>query len=467
MQTQRLLVGLLIGLTLSVVTGSIRPVGAFEPFDFAARLTAIGPRVAGTEGQELAATALRSAMLEMGLEKVGRLPVAGTESWHSLEGRLPGREGPEIVLSAHYDTVDQSPGALDNASGSAVVLGAAADLGRTPRSRPVRVLLFDGEEALAAGSRAWLETVPEEVSRTMLANIDLDMVGSRGARQGVLHILATKGVESGGITPAWLIHAVLQGAAAAEFPIAVMDRNWSWLAQLSVRCTQATWISDGDRFLEREIPALRLSDIAMTGAGPDYHSATDRLDTLDPDRLRQWTVAAATIVRRLDRLADRPVAETEYLVIGGRVFIRRDLIWVGFTLWVVMVWRGLPGRWRGAAAGERRRAGREYLPGFAFRMLFLLAVFLIPTFASLLLYPVAILALVGPSRGETARRVLCLLGALPTLMFALWLTVGQVAGWFTLTRAALLPAILVSLVLATFCTWIVDDQSAGRKDLGQ
>lgn len=462
MRTQPCCVGLPFGLILLVLSGSSRPAVAIDPFDLAAQLTEIGPRVAGTEGQKLAAAALRSIMLEIGLDRVGRLPIVETESWQSLTGELPGQEGPEIVLSAHYDTVDQSPGALDNASGSAVVLAAAADLARTSRSKPVRFLLFDGEEALAAGSRAWLGTVPEEVSQSMLANLDLDMVGARGARQGVLHILAAEGADGRRITPAWLVHAALEGAAAAEFPVVVMDPIWSWLAQLSVRCTRTTRISDGDRFLEREVPALRLSDIAMTSVGQDYHSAADRIDTLGPDRLRQWTVAVATVVRRLDLLAARPVMETEYLVIGGRVIIRRDLIWVGFALWVMMVWRGLPGRWREVGAGERRRAGREYLPGFAFRMLYLLAVFLIPTFATLLLYPAALLSLVGPNTGAKARRIVCFLGVLPTLAFTVWLTVGQVAGWFILSRAALLPALLVTLVLATFCAWL-RDQPATRK----
>lgn len=460
MQSQRWLVGLSIGLTLSMGAESVWPATALDVVDLAARLTAIGPRVSGTPEQELAAAELNTAISEIGLEPLGRLGVAAGDSWHSLGGLLPGGSLPEVVLSAHYDTVAHSPGALDNASGTAVALAAAVELSRTPRSRSVRILLFDGEEALAAGSRSWLAAAPDEISRRTLANLDLDMVGARGARQGVIHILGSQ--EAGGleITPAWLVHAVLQGAAAVEFPVVVMDPNWSWLAQLSARCTRARRISDGDRFLERGIPALRLSDLPLTGRGIGYHSVDDRWERLDGERLRSWTLTVASTARRLDRLTGRPVAESEYLVFGKRVVIRRQLIWVGFALWVALVFSGLPGRWRGAAAGERRRAGRAYLPGFAFRMLFLIALFTIPTFATLLLYPVALLALWGPRGGARVRRVLCWLGASPTLGFCLWLAAGQFAGWFTLTSAAFVPALLVALVLITFCAWMADWSAA-------
>jgi len=162
-------------------------------------------------------------------------------------------------------------------------------------------------------------------------------------------------------------------------------------------------------------------------------------------------VAATT--RRLDRLSDRPRQEAEYLVLGGRVWIRRDLVWVGFLIWILLVWRGLPGSWRQRPASERRQVGRTYLPGFVFRMLFLLAVFLIPTFACLLLFPVAILALAGSGPTARMRRLFYLLAVLPALSFGLWMAIGQLYGWFIVDRAALLPVTLVGLTLVSYCTW--------------
>ena len=57
--------------------------------------------------------------------------------------------GKQVLFSAHYDAVRGSPGANDNASGVAVLLGLCHELRQT--TAPVRVIFFDREEA-------WLRT---------------------------------------------------------------------------------------------------------------------------------------------------------------------------------------------------------------------------------------------------------------------------------------------------------------------
>lgn len=258
------------------------------------------------------------------------------------------------------------------------------------------------------------------------------------------------------MSPAWLVHAALRGAETSGLAVAVLDPHWSWLAQLTVRCALPVRLSDGRRFLESGIPSVTLSDLPLVAPRGQPSGLSSEVDRVDVQRLRSWTQAIVATSRRLDGLDDRPSQETEYLVLGGRVWIRRDLVWAGFILWIALVWRGLPGSWRHRDSQDRRRIGRSYLPGFAFRILFLVAVLLIPSFATLLIYPLAPLALVGTARPPGMRYLLCLLGALPALVFAAWLTVGQLAGWFILEGAVLLPATLVLLILATFCAWQLD-----------
>jgi len=372
-----------------------------------------------------------------------------------LNGTLPGRSATSVVLTAHYDTVVDGPGDLDNASGCAAILGTVAELSTVPRQNTFQVVLTDGEEDRAAGSRAWLAELPLESRRAMLANLNVDMVGSRlHTGHGVLHVLAGWDGDRRIISPAWLVHSVLRAAETSDIHLSVLDPRWPWLAQLAVRCTLPSRLSDGRRFLESAVPSVTLSDLPLTAARR-YHSELDR-DAVDSRRLRSWVQVLAATSRRLDALEDRPAWETEYLVLADRVWIRRDLVWLGFILWILLVWRGLPGSWRQRDSAARLRMGRSYLPGFAFRMLFLVTVFLIPTFATILLYPVGMLALIGKAKRPSIQRSLCLLGALPTLVFAAWLTVGQFAGWFILDRAALLPATLVLLTLATYCTWQLD-----------
>lgn len=420
-------------------------------------LSRIGPRGQGGSGRQDGQRLLLQAMEVAGLEGVQRMPRVDSEGSEHLAGSLPGGSGIRVVLTAHYDTVDDSPGVLDNASGCAAILETTSELSRVSRQHEVRVVLTDGEEAQASGSRAWLRELTLERRREMLANLNVDIVGSPDAADlGIVHILAGWNGDRRLVSPAWLVHAVLRGAETTGIDISVLDSRWSWLAQLGVRCALPTRVSDGNRFLESGIPSVTVSDLPLTAA-QGYHAKLDR-EEVDFERLDQWVRGLTATTRRLDVLEDRPAWETEYLVVAGRVWVRRDLMWPGFLLWILLVWRGLPGAWRQRGSAARRRMGRDYLPGFAFRMLFLAAVFLTPTFATILLYPLGLLALIGKVQRTSSQLILCTLGALPTLVFSAWLATVQFSGWLILDRGALLPAAVTLLTLATFCAWQMDSR---------
>jgi Zn-dependent M28 family amino/carboxypeptidase len=66
----------------------------------------------------------------------------------------------QIIVGAHFDTVNNSPGANDNASGVAVVLAVARYLkDMNCRKYAVTVVLFDEEETGLYGSRAFANTL--------------------------------------------------------------------------------------------------------------------------------------------------------------------------------------------------------------------------------------------------------------------------------------------------------------------
>ncbi|MBF2067599.1 MAG: M28 family peptidase [Calothrix sp. C42_A2020_038] len=80
-----------------------------------------------------------------------------------------------ILVGAHYDTVYQSPGADDNASGIAVVLEIARLFGSQPTKRTLQLVLFDKEEAGLLGSKAF---VAKTTNITNLRGaVVMDMVG--------------------------------------------------------------------------------------------------------------------------------------------------------------------------------------------------------------------------------------------------------------------------------------------------
>jgi hypothetical protein len=144
-------------------------------------------RAAGTPGGIRAG---RFIAREFG--RIGLSPVASTSFAHPF--RLPGADGaniigavacgrpnaPILVVSAHYDHVGivegtLHPGADDNASGVAVLLGAAAHFVRHPPRHQIVFIAFDAEELSLAGSRAFISSPPVPLRRIAL-NVNLDMV---------------------------------------------------------------------------------------------------------------------------------------------------------------------------------------------------------------------------------------------------------------------------------------------------
>ena len=96
---------------------------------------------------------------------------------------IVGAEAPDeiIVIGAHLDTWDNSPGALDDGSGVGIVTAAAKlilDSGQRPR-RTIRIVLFGAEEVGLLGARAYAEARVED------GTLENHMIGSEsdlGAR---------------------------------------------------------------------------------------------------------------------------------------------------------------------------------------------------------------------------------------------------------------------------------------------
>ena len=417
---RRLFLGLLL---LSAAAHAQTP----SAHEVASALARLGPRPDGAASQQRASRLLLEAMIRAGLQEVRAVPAPNHPEWVNLTGVLPGKSAREIVLSAHYDSVSHGPGAGDDASGCGVVIAAAADLARTPLEHTVRVVLFDAEEVGLKGSRAWVASLPPAQKDRILANLNVEMVGWAESKGPTIHAFP---VEAGGdriMAPGWLVHSILKSGEAVGWEYEVIDNRASLLAQLVLRTARVRLGADANSFQEKGIPALSVSDSALLAMDPAFHKPTDTAARLDPARMEKWTQAVTAAVRRLDRMAGRPRPEDEYLVLFGRVWLRRDIYWVGLALWILMLVRGRPGRWSFRTKEESVREGRRYAPGFAFRWLFLLAVFLAPVL-TVLLFPAALIASFPPKR-LWARLLLSLAGLLPLLIYA----------------AALIFAILVGL----------------------
>jgi hypothetical protein len=91
---------------------------------------------------------------------------------------LKGTTNPELVyvISSHYDSVEDGPGADDNTSGTAALLETARILAKKPMPCTIMFLAFTGEEAGLLGSR---EFVRQAIANNMkiVGALNNDMVG--------------------------------------------------------------------------------------------------------------------------------------------------------------------------------------------------------------------------------------------------------------------------------------------------
>lgn len=90
---------------------------------------------------------------------------------------LPNVTQPKLIIGGHFDSVENSPGANDNASGTAVVLGIARSLSKSPEANQIWFMGFDGEEDGLKGSEAFVDRATPQFLSGLKAMLNFDMVG--------------------------------------------------------------------------------------------------------------------------------------------------------------------------------------------------------------------------------------------------------------------------------------------------
>lgn len=185
------------------------------------------------------------------------------KSWNVVASLVGSRAG-RVLLGAHVDSVEASPGANDNASGVAASLEAARLLRARPPGWTVEVVAFGAEEGGLFGSRAY---AAGDRSRGLAAMLNLDMVGV-GPRLLVGNTGADRRV----------VDAVLD--AARQLGLRVEARRMG--------------SSDHVSFEQADVPAAMLH----RPGDPHYHSPEDTPDKVRPELLEEAARLAAEALRR-------------------------------------------------------------------------------------------------------------------------------------------------------------------------
>ncbi len=240
----------------------------------------------------------------------------------NLEVILPGSrpKKPLLVIGAHYDSAPGTPGADDNASAIAVLLEIARHLSTLKLKRSVRLVLYDCEEPPhfnfgEMGSQFHAQSLRKAGVRIM-GMICLESLGyftRSGDSQpgtpwplrwftrlvGARHIVLVTNVRS----IAFGLRFLLRFATSGLFPFLP--------ASLPVKWVPAIELSDHRGYWEQGYPALMVTDTAFL-RNPNYHQASDRLATLDFERMTR-------LCRQLCRTTARCAGNKCRVRLGGRI----------------------------------------------------------------------------------------------------------------------------------------------------
>jgi Zn-dependent M28 family amino/carboxypeptidase len=223
----------------------------------------------------------------------------------NLVFEIPGRSGEAIVVvGAHYDSCDDSPGANDDGTGVAVALEIARAFVRRPAENVVRVVLFANEEPPffkrpGMGSRTNAANAKRR-GDPIRAMVALETMGfysdERGSQRypwpiGLLY--PSKGnfiAFVGDLGSRRLVHdAIERFRMTTEFP--------SEGAALPSTFPGVDW-SDHWSFRQEDYPAIMVTDTAVY-RDPHYHKHTDTAERLDYDALARVTLGMEQVVRSL------------------------------------------------------------------------------------------------------------------------------------------------------------------------
>jgi hypothetical protein len=224
---------------------------------------------------------------------------------------FPNQPGRRLLFSAHYDVFKGSPGANDNASGVAVLLGLCNELRRRPK--PVRLVFFDREEAwlrtpvLSLGLLGSLSYVYKTDLRNTYAVYNLEFCG-----QGdFLAIWPVKGNEMHLAT----IQQVEKAASRLELPFKAAHIPWLFLSSdhLSFRLrgladsvTLSLLPSSQVAVMERLLETLSITKL-LTGRRPPLleplshiHSGEDTSSKLNENSLELMLSLLLELVESAD-----------------------------------------------------------------------------------------------------------------------------------------------------------------------
>ncbi len=227
---------------------------------------------------------------------------------------FPGEMAETVLVSAHTDSVESSPGAGDDGQGVAILVELARYLRDRAHRNTVTLLFTDGEEHGLLGATAFIEGHPTAARVGAAINLE-----ARG-QSGVSTLFRTAGED------AWLIDLYARNAPH-PFTSSVHQVVFETMphdTDLSI------WERAG-------IPGV---DFAFIERPEAYHTALDTVDRLEPRSVQSQGENALAMLRGLvdADLANPPRGHAAWFDVMGVQVVHWPRPW---TFWFCLLWFGV------------------------------------------------------------------------------------------------------------------------------
>lgn len=288
-----------------------------------------------------ASTYIENQLISYGYTPTRQSVSSGEGPADNVSAILTGTTDPNqvFIVGAHYDSVDNAPGADDDASGVAVMLEIARVMAGDARPWSIEFIAYAHEEKGLLGSRE--HAIDALANGTdVVGMISLEMVGytcPAPCQIGFPDIPGCLDVSAPLVTNGNFIAAIVNDASAAlarGFEVAASRYSPSLIVGtgqvvLLGNCLADTRRSDHAPYWDRNFPAMMLSDTANF-RNPNYHDPTDTPATLNYDFAH--AIARATLALAAARFSpsETGIAAKKLLIIDKPsgsdkiVFVAKD-----------------------------------------------------------------------------------------------------------------------------------------------
>ena len=235
-------------------------------------------------------------------------PVEG-KLYNNIIVTLPGINNPPqtVVIGAHYDTVANTPGADDNASGVAVLLEMCRMLKGHVPGKTIKMVFFTLEEPPVFNTEemgSWMfAKEAKDCGENISLMISLDMVGYYSNKaKGQQFPLPFMNL----FYPTKPDFILIAGDTLSQCEIKLTCDALKEVCDFRVesltvqRYFPGVRLSDNSSFWKMGFKAMMITDTALY-RNPNYHNPQDTIDTLDFDKMTDLCEGLAKTIKKISR----------------------------------------------------------------------------------------------------------------------------------------------------------------------